>query len=475
MKHFLPYSFGTVMESAKGASLRRRRKQLQAIETKSSFNGEIDSSSETREEEPLSPAARLFHEPTFNVYIIAIMGCKTRIYPEVIKANLEHTLLKHPRFSSLQVGDREMKWVRTKVDLEKHVIVPEINPDMDSPDKFVEDYVYNLSKTGIVKSQPLWDLHLLNVVTSDSEAVGIVRIHHSLGDGTSLMSLLAACTRQINHPEALPTIPVMKKRRIQHNTTFYGVFWSLVVWFWSVFQLILNSMVDVLMFTATALFLKDTENPLKGPPGLEFTPRRFVHRTVSLDDFKLVKNEMNTTINDVALGITQAGLSRFMNRIYGGGKKDEEPTQMKNNLPKHIRLRSALLINLRPSSGIKAFADMMKDTKAKWGNWIGYVLLPFNIAIRDDPLDYVREAKATVDRKKHSLEAIFTFSIAEMVLKLFGSKFSIPQDSLSHDNVFLKFSWTPGGNWLLWPSNDLHCCKFLWSASRTDDQLSKLF
>lgn len=140
---------------------------------------------------------------------------------------------------------------------------------------------------------------------------------------------------------------------------------------------------------------------------------------------------------------------------------------------------------------------MMKDTKAKWGNRIGYVLLPFNIAIRDDPLDYVREAKATVDRKKHSLEAIFTFSIAEMVLKLFGikawiiqlltlvkaiikfycyfqlskmlntgSKFSIPQDSLSHDNVFLKFSWTPGGNWLLWPSNDLHCCKFLWSASR---------
>lgn len=39
--------------------------------------------------------------------------------------------------------------------------------------------------------------------------------------------------------------------------------------------------------------------------------------------------------------------------LAGGGKKDEEPTQMKNNLPKHIRLRSALLINLRPSSGIK--------------------------------------------------------------------------------------------------------------------------
>lgn len=65
---------------------------------------------------------------------------------------------------------------------------------------------------------------------------------------------------------------------------------------------------------------------------------------------------------------------------------------------------------------------MEKDGKAKWGNWIGYVLLPFTIAIRDDPLDYVRDAKATIDRKKRSLEAIFTFSIAELALKLFGVK-----------------------------------------------------
>ena len=43
---------------------------------------------------------------------------------------------------------------------------------------------------------------------------------------------------------------------------------------------------------------------------------------------------------------------------------------------------------------------MEKGTKAKWGNCIGSVLLPFAIALRDDPLDYVRQAKATIDRKK---------------------------------------------------------------------------
>lgn len=65
---------------------------------------------------------------------------------------------------------------------------------------------------------------------------------------------------------------------------------------------------------------------------------------------------------------------------------------------------------------------MEKNKEAKWGNCIGFVLLPFTIALRDDPLDYVREAKATIDRKKRSLEALFTFSIAEVFLKLFGVK-----------------------------------------------------
>lgn len=55
------------------------------------------------EGELLSPMARLFHEPGSNVYIISILGSKTTILPHVVKANLVHTLLKHPRFSSLQV------------------------------------------------------------------------------------------------------------------------------------------------------------------------------------------------------------------------------------------------------------------------------------------------------------------------------------------------------------------------------------
>lgn len=65
---------------------------------------------------------------------------------------------------------------------------------------------------------------------------------------------------------------------------------------------------------------------------------------------------------------------------------------------------------------------MAKESKGGWGNWIGYILLPFTIALQNDPLDYIRVAKATIDRRKHSLEAFCTFSTAKFVLYTFGAK-----------------------------------------------------
>lgn len=58
----------------------------------------------------------------------------------------------------------------------------------------------------------------------------------------------------------------------------------------------------------------------------------------------------------------------------------------------------------------------------RWGNQIGYVLLPFAIGLKTDPLDYVKEAKAVIDRKKASLEPLYTYFVVYLVLKLFGIK-----------------------------------------------------
>ena len=55
------------------------------------------------QDQPLSPAGQLFLEPNFNIHVLAMMGFKTKIDTAVVKANLPHTLLKHPRFCGLPV------------------------------------------------------------------------------------------------------------------------------------------------------------------------------------------------------------------------------------------------------------------------------------------------------------------------------------------------------------------------------------
>ncbi|XP_015878467.3 wax ester synthase/diacylglycerol acyltransferase 6-like isoform X2 [Ziziphus jujuba] len=372
----------------------------------------------------LSPAARLFHSPRFNCYIISILGCKTNINPDVVKAGLKQTLLKHPRFSSKLVsserGCGKRKWTRTSVNLEDHVIVPNFDSEIDSPDRFVEDYISNITTTPLDFSKPLWELHLLNVKTSYAEAVGVFRIHHSVGDGASLMSLLLACTRKTSDPDSLPTVPTMKKRTRSSDSSW---FWRFLWVIWSVLIVIWNTFVHIVLFLATTLFLKDTKTPIKGELGVELATKRFVHRTVSLDHIKLIKNSMKLTVNDVIVGVTQASLSKYLNRRYAQNQKDGGSNHKRNNLPKSIRLRAAILINLRPTVGIQDLAEMMaKDSKTRWGNWIGYILVPFTIALQDDPLNYILQAKAMIDRKKLSLEAICTFATAKLIITTFGAK-----------------------------------------------------
>ncbi|KAM7511895.1 hypothetical protein LguiB_010770 [Lonicera macranthoides] len=386
-------------------------------------------------EEPLSPMARLFHEPGSNVYIIAVIGWKSQIQPHHFKSTLVPSLLNHPRFSSLQVVDEEtgeMKWVKTKVNPDNHVIAPNLEPETPSPDKFVEDYISNLSKTTIDKSKPMWDFHFLNLKTSNAESVGVLRVHHSLADGLSLMSLLLACCRKASDPEAFPVITATKRSGPNGRV---GLF----------FKRIWNTVVGTTMFVLTLLFLRDTNTPLKGSPGVENNPRRFVRRTFSLDDFKLVKEATNTTINDVALGVTQAALSKYLNRRYGTSKQEDGARGTKCNIPSNIRLRATFFMNLRPTVGINALVDMMKEgTKVRWGNEIGYVLLPLDIAIRDDPLAYVRETKYSMNKKKYSFEATFSYLFTKSILSLFGSK---AVGILSHKvffNTTLWFSNVPG-------------------------------
>ncbi|KAL9283310.1 putative transferase [Arabidopsis thaliana] len=379
------------------------------------------------EEEPLSPMARLFQSPGIENCIITMIGFKAKINPDIILDDLKHNVSKHPRFCSKLSDDGE-RWMKTKVNVEDHVFVPdidlqEINKDGDG---FVDDYVSRLTLSPLDKSKPLWDIHILNVKTSDAEAVGVMRCHHSLADGMSLMSLLVACTRKTSNLESFPTIPAIKRREQMMSHRFGNKGWysrSINAVYYAV-RLIWNTIVDLLLLWATSFFFKDTETPISEGIGSGNNARRFYHRTVSLDDIKLIKNAMKMTINDVLLGVTQDALSRYLNQRYGDKNGEGVTTTSNlNNLPGKIRIRAGVAVNLRQDIGIQPLEDMLaKDSKCRWGNYDSLVFVPFSISLETDPLVPLLKAKLIMDRKKHSLVAPMHYSIIEFIINTFGTK-----------------------------------------------------
>ncbi|KAK3161580.1 hypothetical protein QOZ80_1BG0078950 [Eleusine coracana subsp. coracana] len=408
------------------ATLRKRALSIDTTSTTPAAANPEARADDDGEEEPVSPTGRLFREPHFNCYIVCVMGFGAPVDLPATRAGVAATLARHPRFCSVQVSDEldkesKPRWVRTTVNLDDHIIVPDLDPaaKLADPDKALEDYVASLSTRPMDHSRPLWELHILDFPTAESAAAAVLRLHHSLGDGVSLLSLFIACTRNAADPDALPSLPATGRRRVgtlHARPRGWGTaLAALALWLLSLLVLAWHTVVDVARFIATvASLVGDERTVLKGAEGTEFRPRRFVNRTLSLDDVKYVKNAMNCTVNDVLLGITSAALSRYYFRRTG--KSDR-----KNN----ITVRSALIVNLRPAPGLHALASMMesgKDNAARWGNQFGYMMIPFHLAKHDDPIEYVRTAKKVARRKKSSMESVFTYWSADMVVKLFGIK-----------------------------------------------------
>ncbi|KAL8172394.1 hypothetical protein V2J09_024198 [Rumex salicifolius] len=422
------------------------------METKVKIGAETMAEDMAMTAEPLSPRSAMFAH-TDSTYIIATIGFDTPIDSDIFREKIPQTLLCKPRFSSLLVGDEkksdELRWVHvSNVNLDNHIIVPSINPKFSKntnsleANKFVEDYIHNLTKTSLDTSKPLWDVHLLNLKTSEAESVGIFRFHHALGDGTSLISLILSFSRQLSDPDALPTIPTMKNKKKDVNTSYYGKLpWRFVMAIWWWLQAVWNTVTGCLRCLVTTYFLKDSDLFVKADPEAKNKPRRIVHKTISLDDMKLVKNAMNSSINDVALGITEAGFSRYLIRRLGNGDIKEE--KKANSFLKKLRMTITMAVNIRARKGIQRF-DNMESGKVGWGNRIGFVLLPLSIGSRNDPLAYVSKAKALSDRIKTSFEATCNLKINEIATKLFGIQVAGSMWLKYTSHVSVLFSNVPG-------------------------------
>ncbi|EFJ06090.1 hypothetical protein SELMODRAFT_269987 [Selaginella moellendorffii] len=362
-------------------------------------------------EEPVSPVGRMLIQPRLHCTILCIIGFQDTVSVPGIKSKLLQTFAKHKRFSSIMQldGSGREKWVKTRVNIEEHVIVANILPEAQKSASPVEDYAAALAVAPpLDPRKPLWEVHILNVPSSDSAASCILRVHHSLGDGISLVSLLVATLRSVSDPENLPSMPLPPRK--QHPKGFFAGLWFVL---WTVLATLWYTVTEVGRFAAVTLFSKDSSTPIKGSPGVERMPKRIASTEISLEDMKTVKKAVNGTINDVMLGFVSAGIASYL--------REKSPKQ---NFESH-RMHATALVNIRKSPGLQAseIADMMEgSSKARWGNQIGYLVIPIPLKEHTDPLEHVRSAKKISTRKKLSLEAPFTYAAGSLTMKLCGPK-----------------------------------------------------
>ncbi|OWM69743.1 O-acyltransferase WSD1-like [Punica granatum] len=354
-------------------------------------------------DEPLTPAGRLFLQKETNQVVYCALGMKHPIDVEAMKASVKGSIMgKHPRFGSLLVRDRRgvEHWRRTELDIDRHfVVVDEPVTDSGDDEAAVNEYMADLSiSSGLSTDKPLWEVHVLRV-----HYCLVLRVHHSLGDGISLMSMFLALCRKANDPDSLPTIPSAKPRPRD------GSFWSMVLRF---LQMVWFTIVFAFGIIRRSTWARDPKNPISGGDGVELWPRKLATARFWLKDMKLAKAAVpDATINDVLFGVLSRGLSKYL---------DEKcPNSMQEGLP----ITGVAMVNLRKQPGLQEFADMMtKNPGLRWGNRFGFVLLPLYYRKNDDPLEHLRKAKKMLDQRKNSLEAHFSYWIGNLVMSCFGAK-----------------------------------------------------
>ncbi|CAA2960158.1 O-acyltransferase WSD1-like [Olea europaea subsp. europaea] len=381
-------------------------------------------------DEPLTPAGRLFLQPETSQIINCLIGVKNPIDADAFKAEVKNSvLLKHPRFCSLMVkhsSGREY-WRRTEVDVDRHVLVFD-KPLSDDPsisdEDSVNDYLADLSVSSPLNTdKPLWEIHLLM-----AHNCLVFRLHHALGDGISLMSMLLSCCRRADDSSQLPTAGGVGTSSTPRRRR------SL----WTLMKVVWYTLVYVLEFMLRSLWLKDKKTVVSGGAGVELWPRKLATAKFRLDDMKTIKKATtDATINDVLFGVLSCGFSRYLD------------IRSPKALGEGLKLTGAAMVNLRPQPGLQDISKLMNNVSGtRWGNKFGMMLLPiYYHKGGSNPLEFLKRAKSMIDKKKLSLEAPCSYKLGHFVMSFFGAKVTFCPTQLNymflllHINLDFWFSW----------------------------------
>ncbi|KMT15646.1 hypothetical protein BVRB_3g056370 [Beta vulgaris subsp. vulgaris] len=164
--------------------------------------------------EPASPTSAYLLSEVATLYVLCIFELEIPIDSSFIYGFFNGVFLEsHPRFSCIPIEDKQKRrkvWKKVEVNVEDHIKFSKF-PEYLSPENYgdhFDDYISKIATSQLPKDKPLWEVHTFNYPTKNNVAATlIVKFHHAVGDGTSLMGVVFSCFKRVDDPTLPLTFP----------------------------------------------------------------------------------------------------------------------------------------------------------------------------------------------------------------------------------------------------------------------------
>ncbi|KAH9792430.1 diacylglycerol O-acyltransferase [Citrus sinensis] len=362
---------------------------------------------EEEESEPVSPTAQYLSSSTLSLCILAILEFEQVLDDSLLMQLVKDVFLSiSPRFSSVRDENGAKQRKRVEVKLINHVKFPFCPSGLspESYDKYLGDYISEIGMQQLPQSQPLWEIHLIRSPTSHAACTLIFKLHHSLGDGFSLMGALLSCLQRADDPSLPLTLPSVFLPSTAKDESNGSIFTRVL----KIFSTVSDTVLDFCWNFVKSTTAEDDQTPIRsGDDRVEFRPVRVATMTFSLDHVKQIKTKVVATINDVVTGIIFLGTRLYMQEL----RHDSS----------NAKSTALILLNTRVFRSYESVKDMLKhDANAPWGNYFAFLHMSIPELTDDwssNPLDFVVKARQIMNFKKNSLAVYLTARYIHSTLK----------------------------------------------------------
>jgi WS/DGAT/MGAT family acyltransferase len=390
--------------------------------------------------------------------IVGVWLLDSAISLETLRERIETRLLKYERFRYKAVADATgASWVEDAgFDINRHVVLEKIRRRRGQSEReALQQRCGRLAVTRLDPQHPLWQFHL--VEHYEGGCAVIVRIHHCIGDGIALISVMNSITDGGNDPPQRPAMPehgddpdadwladaVVKPLTglAVKALDMYGSGVANAIDMLANPKQPLRGSLDLARtgvqvlgdLAALALMSDDSPTRLKGKP----RGRKVVawSEPIPLDAVKIVGRSLGCSINDVLLSCVSGAI--------GGWLSDQ------GDDPVGAEIRAMVPVNLRPLE--KAW---------QLGNRFGLapLVLPIGIA---NPVERVFAVRARMNQLKGSYQPLLAFgvlaitglfikSVQDIVLGLFAKKTTAVMTNVPGPGEPLKFCGATLRQTLFW-------------------------